>query len=248
MIKFFRKIRYNLIKNNKTGKYLKYAIGEIILVVIGILIALQINNWNENRKVLKAQKNLLESFYDNLGVDSVQLAMDKQYMLEVLACQKQLHAFRKGIIESDLVDDPIRIRSSIKNVSITQSNHPDIATKVLNEVVKEEISVYYRLLASMENAYKQYDNVVKESIRPYLSENLVLNDAIIFDNRAQKNTMQTLNLENFYRMVKKDYFGQLLFESNLKTVELIVFFDWVIDANSKLRLSIKKELNGSDKS
>jgi hypothetical protein len=51
MIKFFRKIRQNLLMENKTGKYFKYAIGEIILVVIGILIALQINNWNENRKI-----------------------------------------------------------------------------------------------------------------------------------------------------------------------------------------------------
>lgn len=50
MIKFFRKIRQKLLNKNKIGKYLLYAIGEIILVVIGILIALQINNWNEERK------------------------------------------------------------------------------------------------------------------------------------------------------------------------------------------------------
>ncbi|QCX38427.1 hypothetical protein FF125_08285 [Aureibaculum algae] len=49
MIKFFRKIRQNLLSEGKTGKYLKYALGEIVLVVIGILIALQINNWNQNR-------------------------------------------------------------------------------------------------------------------------------------------------------------------------------------------------------
>ena len=50
MIKFFRHIRKDFMEKNKTGKYLKYAIGEIILVVIGILIALSINNWNEGRK------------------------------------------------------------------------------------------------------------------------------------------------------------------------------------------------------
>lgn len=50
MIKLFRKVRQNLLAEGKTTKYFKYAIGEIILVVIGILIALQINNWNENIK------------------------------------------------------------------------------------------------------------------------------------------------------------------------------------------------------
>ena len=59
MIKFFRKIRQNLLSEGKTGKYLKYAIGEIILVVIGILIALQINNWNEQRKTNNKEQNLL---------------------------------------------------------------------------------------------------------------------------------------------------------------------------------------------
>ncbi|GAA4806737.1 DUF6090 family protein [Litoribaculum gwangyangense] len=60
MIKFFRKIRYDLMEKNKTGKYLKYAIGEIILVVIGILIALQINNANENRKSVVQEHLYLE--------------------------------------------------------------------------------------------------------------------------------------------------------------------------------------------
>ena len=72
MIKFFRKIRQNLIMENKTGKYFKYAIGEIILVVIGILIALQINNWNENRKLqLKSYDYLqrLKVDLDNVSKD-----------------------------------------------------------------------------------------------------------------------------------------------------------------------------------
>jgi len=62
MIKFFRHIRQNLIMDNKTSKYMKYAIGEIILVVFGILIALSINNWNEDR--IKKQAEL--KFYENI--------------------------------------------------------------------------------------------------------------------------------------------------------------------------------------
>ena len=76
MIKFFRKIRYNLMSENKTGKYFKYAIGEIILVVIGILIALSINNWNEERKdrkeELAALQDLKMEFESNrVDIDSL---------------------------------------------------------------------------------------------------------------------------------------------------------------------------------
>ena len=59
MIKFFRKIRQHLLMENKTGKYFKYAIGEIVLVVIGILIALQINTWNQNRQDRKQEQKIL---------------------------------------------------------------------------------------------------------------------------------------------------------------------------------------------
>jgi soluble cytochrome b562 len=69
MIKIFRKIRQNLLMENKTGKYFKYAIGEIVLVVIGILIALSINNWNESRKIKNKKQtlvlNLIEDFEEN---------------------------------------------------------------------------------------------------------------------------------------------------------------------------------------
>lgn len=68
MIKFFRHIRKQLLSENKTGKYLKYALGEIILVVIGILIALQINNWNENRK----SKRVADEIYRNLQTSLIQ--------------------------------------------------------------------------------------------------------------------------------------------------------------------------------
>ncbi len=64
MIKFFRKIRYNLMEKNKTGKYLKYAIGEIILVMIGILLALQVNNWNESIKINVEEKLSLYKLHD----------------------------------------------------------------------------------------------------------------------------------------------------------------------------------------
>jgi len=73
MIKFFRKIRQNLLSEGKTGKYFKYAFGEIILVVIGILIALQINNWNEGRKIAANEAYILNEILNNLKEDAQQI-------------------------------------------------------------------------------------------------------------------------------------------------------------------------------
>ena len=71
MIRFFRKIRQQLLTENKFSRYLLYAIGEILLVVLGILIALQIDNWNENKKIrITEQQYLLalkEEFSFNKG-------------------------------------------------------------------------------------------------------------------------------------------------------------------------------------
>jgi len=71
MLKFFRNIRKSLVNEGKTTKYLKYAIGEIVLVVIGILIALQINNWNEARKFKSLKKVYVERLIDDLKQDTL---------------------------------------------------------------------------------------------------------------------------------------------------------------------------------
>ena len=81
-MKFFRQIRKNLLSEGKTGKpalpagrYLKYAVGEILLVVIGILIALQVNNWNEKRRnfnqIEKYAKSLIEDIHDDIEMIKV---------------------------------------------------------------------------------------------------------------------------------------------------------------------------------
>ena len=69
MIKLFRKIRYELLEKSKMGKYFKYAFGEIILVVIGILIAIQINNSNQKRLDREALEGYLSSISQNIESD-----------------------------------------------------------------------------------------------------------------------------------------------------------------------------------
>jgi len=73
MIKFFRNIRRTHLMENKTSKYLKYAIGEIILVMVGILLALQVNNWNENRIASKKERLFLKELHEEFKKNKIQL-------------------------------------------------------------------------------------------------------------------------------------------------------------------------------
>ena len=87
MIKFFRKIRQNSIEENEFSNYLKYAIGEIVLVVIGILIALSISNWNDYQKDRAMEKVLLESLLKDLEKDQsilVRASANNRYSLKIM--------------------------------------------------------------------------------------------------------------------------------------------------------------------
>jgi hypothetical protein len=108
MIKFFRKIRQNLLTENKTGKYFKYAIGEIVLVVIGILIALSINNWNQDRIEHKESKVLLS--YLRLDVEeNIKNLKDQQNLLRI---RKDWADFiLKSLNEQKVIDSTMFITS-----------------------------------------------------------------------------------------------------------------------------------------
>ena len=125
MLHFFRKIRHDLIANSQTFKYLKYAIGEIILVVLGILIALQINSWNEKRGDYLKKEVYILRLTNDLAKDTVGLA---KY---VKVCEKEIRNWRN--IEKQL-QKPNATVDSIVNIFITffsyvpQLGHPNNAT------------------------------------------------------------------------------------------------------------------------
>lgn len=110
MIKFFRKIRYNLMSENKTspndsvgraGKYFKYAIGEILLVVIGIMIALQANNWNEKRKT----NNTIETLIDKVEDDVI---ADIKYVNNEIASCEERELMMQRILKKEVTKDDYR--------------------------------------------------------------------------------------------------------------------------------------------
>ena len=90
MIKFFRKIREKLISENKISKYLLYAIGEILLVMIGILLALQVNNWNETRKLKLKENEILKEILRDVEETNSEIVGDMFGHLTMLRSAQML--------------------------------------------------------------------------------------------------------------------------------------------------------------
>jgi len=120
MINFFRKIRRQLANENKFQKYFRYAFGEITLVVIGILIALQVNNWNEKRKQQKQFDTLIAKVYTIINSNTQLMytfsdrAMQDFRLLEYFINYKnpdsnifKLEEVRERFTSDTLYDDPL---------------------------------------------------------------------------------------------------------------------------------------------
>ena len=104
MIKFFRNIRQNLVMENKNGMYFKYAVGEIVLVVIGILIALQINNWNENVKKLKQEKVYYCKIKEDLESDKINIKRSLKSLNERISSAKRaLNNLYDGVNDKSVI-------------------------------------------------------------------------------------------------------------------------------------------------
>jgi hypothetical protein len=90
MIRFFRHIRQRLLAENRLTRYLIYAIGEIALVMVGILLALQVNTWNEGRKRSMQERKILKELLSNLRMDSLDHAGNNKWSLEVGASARYI--------------------------------------------------------------------------------------------------------------------------------------------------------------
>jgi hypothetical protein len=151
MIKFFRKIRQTLLSQGKTGKYLKYAIGEIFLVVIGILIALQINNWNKEFQNSKLEKLTLQNLKADLvlqkDIIQIQLKNEKKYITYVDSCTMAL----KGDFDIKSLVNQLDVLSERRTFTANTITFDNLRldgneSLIKNSELQNEIIKYYKLL------------------------------------------------------------------------------------------------------
>ena len=170
MIPFFRKIRKTLADDNKPLKYLRYAIGEIVLVVIGILIALSINNWNENRKRQNEELILLADVKNNLETTLSSFRSDTIYNANTIV---QYHKI-ENYIDNDLpysieLDSVFGILTFWSGPTITATAYNSLQSKGLdlikNEALKQDIiNMYEEVLKGLFTDYENGESKLSEVI------------------------------------------------------------------------------------
>ena len=233
MIKFFRRIRYDLMEKNKTGKYLKYAIGEIILVMIGILLALQVNNWNEKSKEDIVLKEALKQIAQDLKQDEVVLngflRGDSRRVEYLLALSNGTYnTIRLDSIMYNLDNYFFFYKSNNSYSSLKSSG---LFSSFKNDNLKNNLTAYYEQMYERLKTSSEYgENLTNNRIIPFVLSHLEYSENLLVDEKLVKEKITTTNLLQLAK-----------YQINVKRFSINLMNRAVV-MNGDLRKEIKKEI------
>ncbi|MGB6035871.1 MAG: DUF6090 family protein [Cryomorphaceae bacterium] len=232
MIKIFRKIRQNLLSEGKTGKYLKYALGEIVLVVIGILIALSINNWNEDQKDRKIESVYLSGIKKELIADTASISQHilKPYE-EKKNILKEAKAFYRGISEVNdtavFVDKIGKFNGGWRfNWTLNTNVYKELEStgnlrKIRDSKFRQELSKYYSRLVMVQ----QISDNSESGFRQFLNENS------FYDSKL-KQIESELDYKELVNKLKEDEFYKVC---NLELAQSQDMYYWALNMKERGR-------------
>ena len=204
MINFFRKNRKKLADQNKFLQYSRYAIGEIVLVMIGILLALQVNNWNSNRIEKKAETKTLFELKKGIIIDgnllqnnleAVDAQLVKMKLLKQLLKNKD-YPYNKGL------DSLFGSVFGIQPINLNKAFYEDLKASSL-KLIKND-SIRLKIVNLFEDDYVFFDNNfqteihINEVIRPYYLQNF---SDLDFQNSATPNNFNKVWADTYYENI-----------------------------------------------
>ncbi len=178
MTKFFRKIRQELAAQNNFAKYMRYAVGEILLVVIGILIALQVNNWNQDRKenlvalqiLFDIQSNLTESVHELQRANTANRFGIKQFNRLIEHIEKQ-QPYTSGL-DSIFGSIPLWAAPYFTTSAYEafKSKGPEL---IKNDKLKKIITQFYdRDISTLQNDWDKWEwSINQQIVLPWFVQN-----------------------------------------------------------------------------
>jgi len=237
MIRFFRQIRKNLMENYQVRRYLLYAIGEILLVVLGILIALQIDTWNEQRKERRAEREIVENLKQEFLVNLTEL----DSTLEVVAKNRDanlrlmaLFGKSKEALERVNVDSLLFFSVEYHRFIPTQNALTDLLQSgrlqlVTNQALKDALYDWTRVMGLIDETYSIVKQKTEDDIVPYLTPRYPLKDMDRYGILGWKEPSRlpsrkhALFSEIAYENLVDDYLYRLLrYENNLEKGQALI--------------------------
>ncbi|SER09478.1 hypothetical protein SAMN05421824_3003 [Hyunsoonleella jejuensis] len=220
MIKFFRKIRQKLLSENKFSKYLIYAVGEIILVVIGILIALGINNWNDANNLTTKEITLLIEMKSNLESDIEGLRWDINKNEKLLkANQIVLKSLQNGIYHDSLDLYYSWIKGNtvfVKNTSAFKNLESFGLDIIKNDSLRIKITnlystryEYIRFIEQVRDEKFQYEQIIPQITKHLRLRSENLYEPINVDELSKNNEFKSViklncDMRNYIITIYKD--------------------------------------------
>ena len=252
MIPLFRKIRKKMADDNKPLKYMRYAIGEIVLVVIGILVALQVNNWNENRIKLNESIIHLQSLKSDLEVDTIYFNQQKREAQKqvdnYLIFFKKSYETQNNIEEvTELIDlaYPFTKYLHVQNSTFLEMVNAGKLNDLANEELKSSIVALYRdyEIARLGNRdYNEYTVSLMEGLKFNIWKFLSGNRENLFDEEFMFHDNDWKFL-NDYSSPKFQQFENMVTQYHGKQFAAIYMFDELKIKASLLIKEINDELN-----
>ncbi|MAM29153.1 MAG: hypothetical protein CMC13_09025 [Flavobacteriaceae bacterium] len=179
MIKFFRHIRQRFLLENRFSKYLLYAIGEIILVVIGILIALQINNWNNNELNKKEEAMILKNLNFEFNKNKKDLKIIKNNYQRLIGATKQLLDLigeKNIILQKHNTDSLISESINYLDYRPTENVLSDLISSgnlklISSDSLRLHLFQWSSFINEKEEAWETLDDFSQNMMMPYLTKN-----------------------------------------------------------------------------
>ena len=209
MLPFFRKIRWRLAQDNQFWKYSRYAIGEIVLVVIGILIALQVNSWNQDRINNNIQKQYLHRIQRDIKKDLEKLRFLKnRHQERIIKVNKFIDYFGEKQIDQDTFNDLFWSIHYPDDFIETNDTYNDMVNSAKLDLISSdslkikiiELYSHYDALNQYENhiAMDNRENIYSLSIRLFDWEVLANENDLDAFNREFQKISSSLQLKNAF--------------------------------------------------
>ena len=248
MLFFLRTVRRKLMQKNKFTTYLLYALGETVLVVIGILIAVQINDLNKKQERKKLELDSYALILSDLRKDSVTYRRYMTSYTRYLDLYFEINRInlKKIEISSDLYLD--YLVSNISFSPVTQENHRNTIELMTDREIREQLNGYFSGLTNIEITVEEFNQYIRDVSRPYFMGQInVLNNEVVFDEEDRTfppfKGKSALDHQKMASVIAGDECMAIVGGLRMSIGAYLAFLEIAIERNYSLIKTLEQKLN-----